>query len=487
MNILEASLWACFIIAPTLIVRFCALHKIPKSAFPALWGVALIRLLVPLSIYIPLPANTPGAPAIGGLDIVHIAANRLMPTQEITPPQAQAFPWLSLVWAVFAVCLLILFLSKHLRFHKIARFAVPSDSAFIDAWLRENAPKWRKVRVRISADIAAPLTYGVFRPVILLPEHVGSNDDDRLVLVLTHEMEHIKRLDVLWKWALLLALCIHWFNPLVWAMYCMANRDLEISCDDKTLQTLGGHSTAAYATALLELAETRAETLPLGNAFSKNAIEERILSMMKRKKVSPIGKAVASLAVVCVALVLLISLASADAKQGAGPSAPAVHDLPAIPADLDEGIKSAILRETSFGTERLMSAGAKDEPGYTADEWEAILSAVAMGLIDWDETIPQDGAPSINLDEGLIVSNMTSLAGIQFYTSGGEVHLSTGDEDYEGEFYLYDANSDASYLQAIAIDTQVSSGVFTGLAPSRVYYIVPSDRGSPALVRITAE
>ncbi|RAZ18687.1 peptidase M56, partial [Klebsiella oxytoca] len=70
-----------------------------------------------------------------------------------------------------------------------------------------------------------PLTYGIIHPVILLPKSTDWTDTERLNYVLEHELAHIRHFDAAAKLALTAAVCVHWFNPLVWLMLSLANRD----------------------------------------------------------------------------------------------------------------------------------------------------------------------------------------------------------------------------------------------------------------------
>ena len=114
-------------------------------------------------------------------------------------------------------------------------------------------------------------------------------NEPQLRYILSHEFIHIKRLDALWKLILVIVLCCHWFNPLVWLLYVLMNRDLEISCDEKVILEFGEDTKTAYAMSLIGMAEHRTGFTPLYSNFSKNATEERILSIMKFRKTSVIS------------------------------------------------------------------------------------------------------------------------------------------------------------------------------------------------------
>lgn len=111
-----------------------------------------------------------------------------------------------------------------------------------------------------AGRISSPLTFGVLRPVILVPKKTDWTDETALRYVLEHEFVHIQRFDVLSKLLLIAAVCVHQFNLLVWVMYVLANRDLELSCDETVLRRFGGDVRAAYARVLIRMEAARGGT-----------------------------------------------------------------------------------------------------------------------------------------------------------------------------------------------------------------------------------
>ena len=148
-----------------------------------------------------------------------------------------------------------------------------------------------------AGRISSPLTFGVLRPVILVPKKTDWTDETALRYVLEHEFVHIQRFDVLSKLLLIAAVCVHWFNPLVWVMYVLANRDLELSCDETVLRRFGGDIRAAYARVLIRMEAARGGFAPLCNHFGKTAIEERITAIMKTKRITIVSLGLAALLV----------------------------------------------------------------------------------------------------------------------------------------------------------------------------------------------
>ena len=175
-------------------------------------------------------------------------------------------PLLTRVWLTVSLLLALLLGLAYARGLRNFRRARPLQSPFIRAWLKQNALR-RPLEVRLCARIDSPMTYGVLRPVILLPESFGKADTQALLCALDHELSHIRHFDAVWKPLIAAAVCLHWFNPLVWAMAILAGRDIELCCDARVLRRGGKEERRAYASALLRMEEARAHVLPLTNAL----------------------------------------------------------------------------------------------------------------------------------------------------------------------------------------------------------------------------
>lgn len=299
LSLLKMNLSATVLILAIVAVRAVTIHRLPKNTFLVLWGVALGRLLIPFSLPLPLNIYTNVRRLDGALlktttipDVLAISE----PTYRIAnlPNMANLVPAetigfsvspLVVIWLMGLLACALYFLVMHLRCSKVYRTSLPLDSDFVRQWLREHRT-WRTVQIRQSDVITAPLTYGIWRPMVLMPKMTDWEDIDCLRYILAHEFVHIKRFDILFKWLLAAALCVHWFNPLVWIMYILANRDLELSCDEIVVRIYGETTKSAYALTLIALEEKRSSLTPLCAGFSKNPMEERIVAIMKLKKPS---------------------------------------------------------------------------------------------------------------------------------------------------------------------------------------------------------
>lgn len=327
MSLLDMSLAGGVFILAVVVIRAVAIDHLPKGTFLCLWAVALGRLLVPyalpsaLSVYSLLERLTPAAePVQTSLvqgPILPIAPMPYVPAA--TPPAvgtkavaSAPIDWPVVAWLAVALACAAVFAVSYYRCRREFRSALPVDNAAAKAWL-EAHPLRRRVRLRVSDRITTPLTYGVVRPVILLPKGTDWTDGEGLSYVLCHELCHIRRFDAVTKLLLAAALCLHWFNPAVWVMYVLANRDLELSCDEAVVRQLGPDRRRAYAAALIRMEERRSALAPLYNHFSKNAMEERIVAIMKIRKTS--------LAALLLAVTLIVGVTVAFATTAKQPAA----------------------------------------------------------------------------------------------------------------------------------------------------------------------
>ena len=362
MDLLTMSISAAVMIAAIVILRALLIDRLPKTTFLILWAVVLLRLLVPVSVpsawsvysllqprqqaiqtvqeestvlpqvepVVSQPSAITTEPVTPAVDSAAGEAEEITATparQESSSPTVQQSipteqqlqaeeektkPAISLpvspaalIWGVGAAALGLYFVVGYWRATREFDMSLPVEHPFCGEWLRrqkEKMPLRRQIRIRQFDRIGTPLTYGVRKPTILLPNQTLEEQPKTLTYILTHEYVHIRRFDCVSKLLLSAALCLHWFNPLVWVMYVLANRDLELSCDEMVLRLLGIENRSAYAMTLLEMEEKRSGFGALYSAFGKNAIEERIGAIMKMKK--------RSLLSVVMAVVLVFTLAA---------------------------------------------------------------------------------------------------------------------------------------------------------------------------------
>ena len=346
MNMALMCLQGSAMIVVVLIVRALFLHRLPKTAFMALWVIVLVRLLVPISI--PAPANvwsmiedglmnagievaatleepvdaaaapsglseaSPSTglrsdPASGGALPSADAAVREDAGAAPSPTGAAAPGWIGVVnfvWIGGCVAVGAFMLAGYLRHARCFAAAAPVTRGEAREWLAAH-PLRRPLQIKETA-VPSPLTVGVFRPVILVPYDFDWNDPARSALVLEHEFVHVARFDNALKVLLALAACTFWFNPLVWAMYACVNRDIELSCDERVARKLNGQGRSSYAHALIDAASRQTSVGPAFSAFGKSAIEERVTALAKVRFHTAKGLA----ATICLAVAMVAAFAT---------------------------------------------------------------------------------------------------------------------------------------------------------------------------------
>ena len=319
MSLVQMTLTGGAFILFIMAVRALALRRLPKGTFLALWEVAALRLLLPFSVPLPLPSGVlaPAGhlPAAGGELTVGGGSALGTPAAGIPAGTAPGAA-LPVIWLAGAALLAAYFTVSCLRAGKRFRCSRPDESPAVRRWLA-GQKLHRPLEVRRSALVSSPLTYGILRPVILLPEGMEVGEA-ALACILTHEYIHVRRFDSAAKPVFAAVLCVHWFNPLVWVMYLLANRDLELSCDERVMDTLGGGERASYALTLIHMEEARSRGFSPYNHFGKLAIEERIEAIMKYKKTTVPALILAAALVVGATTVFAASGKPGSAPDGAG-------------------------------------------------------------------------------------------------------------------------------------------------------------------------
>lgn len=386
MTIIEMSISAGLFILAAIVIRALAIHKLPHKSFLFLWGVALVLLLVPLRIPSPVslfsmmagegqgvfvPVDLPvltgrstgGIGGIGGIG--GFTPTPIAPVQSAAPDVVTSAFWdqlspLLLVWLGGCILFTGFFAATHIRCRSRYQMSLPCEDAHVNGWLGFHSLR-RRVQVRVSDQVSAPLTYGIARPVILLPKGIDWSNSRQMDYILTHEWMHIRRFDVAFKFLLVAAVCLHWFNPLVWVLFVLAGRDIELCCDEAVVRATGIDRKKDYALALINLEERRSRFAPLCTSFSKNGVEERIKGIMKWKKATVFS--------IVLALVLVAGTVTVFATSAMGSG-----EEPASAAGADPGsdVSDSVFRYALPGE-------TGNHSGYSQEDYAALMALKTEG------------------------------------------------------------------------------------------------------------
>lgn len=247
--LMERSVITVFYISLILLVRKYINKHSFRYATVILWGLVMLRLICPYSILWKLPEPA----AMGGY---HEYGRDFIGWLHWKEIQFQAinvvFPRINRF--VIMMGLAIYITEKFFKAIRDLRGSVPiTFDPRVDAYLKQ-IPLQRKVTVLVNDNIRAPITYGIFRPKIILQSRILTNDN-LLKYILLHEMTHIRKWDALWNYIKYIVACISWFNPFVWMMVFYLDEDIEILCDKLVMKEVGetDENKKQYSIAMLEL------------------------------------------------------------------------------------------------------------------------------------------------------------------------------------------------------------------------------------------
>ena len=373
MTILEMSLSATLLLVIISILRVFFKNRIPKQTFLFLWGIVMVRLIIPSSwlshLNIRRVMISPSGTDYESIGMGPELLERLTRQNSITLglPDFLTTTVVLLLWGAGVICMALFFLVPHLRSLRKYKMSLPLKNKIVDEWQKSFRLK-RRIQVRQSEFILSPLTYGILKPVILLPKTLDFENEEELYYILTHEYMHIKRFDIVVKWVSVLTLCLHWFNPLVWLMYSLINRDIELICDDAVVLTLGKKLKSSYAVTLINLEERRSSFTSFAMHFSKSAVEERVESIMKIQSYSKIRLLVSA------SLVGIIMMISSEISIDLAAAAPSIFEEDILKAGLFQVDVLGLNEEGSALITFEMSEGDWNFEMANGDDLEVVAS-----------------------------------------------------------------------------------------------------------------
>lgn len=325
----------------------------------ALWGVVLLRLLVPFSLELDLPSAEGAARTVYGRTELSEA---MLPYDSVSAPYAAGYsrsvlpeddpiqPYLDAGEAAPEYRVELRgegTPEAETRFVFLRPWAEVLSGYLRPVWLLgtfaalallayTNLSFWAKLRrtrrpigvsdcglTAYETDaIASPCLFGLFRPAI----YVRAEDAGRLRHVLAHEDCHFRHLDHIW--ALLRAAClaVYWWDPLVWLAAALSRTDCELACDEAALSRLGEAERIPYGETLITMAarprpgELLRASSPIGSG--KRELKARILAIARRGK----RLAVPAILAVCLCLFCAACAFTGAENTAAGEDAAAVSD-----------------------------------------------------------------------------------------------------------------------------------------------------------------
>ena len=280
-SILEMSYIASLVIIFVLIIRV-VLIKAPKVFSYMLWLVVLVRLLLPFSFESSiaiLPTTTKNIhlenvvitnPEFNTIvNTIDYSVNQISATNPVTAvsnlnSMQSWFFTISCVWVFGLFVIIIIALTSIIKL---------KSTLIGNSLLKDN--------IYLCDNINSAFVYGFFKPKIYLP---SSSLIEEREYIIEHEQYHIKRLDHIVRLFSFIAVCVHWFNPIVWAAYFLSIKDMEMSCDEKIIKSKGIEIRSSYSKSLLKFSAKQNKLVFSSLAFGENATMRRIKNIMNYKK-----------------------------------------------------------------------------------------------------------------------------------------------------------------------------------------------------------
>ena len=322
LKVLEMSVTGSIVILITMLARFL-LRKRSKRFIMILWAVVAFRLLVPFSFessfsfFNFLPLNTQTLTEITEVHDVALPDN-LADTQAVTADHAANTEQQESIRTRTAVNYGDETLSVNLEtsdtlpdIKTILSTVWITGALGITAFcsvqfimLKRQLRNSKHIsgNVYVSDKNSAPFVFGLFIPRIYLPDVLDKHEKEYILL---HERTHIKHGDWITKIIGMIAVAVHWFNPLAWFAYKLFEQDIEMNCDESVVEGMDTDLKQAYTMSIVSFAmQSKAKrylVTPLGFSkanISKTEVTNRVKNIINFKK----GKTATAIAITAVLL-----------------------------------------------------------------------------------------------------------------------------------------------------------------------------------------
>lgn len=393
--------------------RAAVRHLVIASSFAALIALPVMLAAAPsMTIDVPVTPSANPARAVASIsidapiDAPAVATVRSWPAVSVSDA-------LRALWAAGTIVFLIPVVAVLWRLSMIRRTGLPT------AWRREQLAQLARQRgVTKPVDVIeheavpGPMTFGVLRPVIVLPPDAREWDEAELRRALTHELEHIQRGDWLMQILARVVAAAYWFHPMVWMAWRRLCLEAERSCDDAVVIS---EERTDYAAQLVSLAQRMSATpvQPLLGMANRSDLSTRVTAVLddrlRRGRAGfALGAGTVAAAAVIVATVAPVravareaAVVATAAEQSRGSFRPGERRARA----LDQELYEAALAGDLAGVREMVEAGANANAVIEGDGSPLIGAArsgnvqIAQYLLDHganaNQPVPGDGSPLI--------------------------------------------------------------------------------------------
>ena len=395
--------------------RASARHLVVASAFAALIALPVLlaaapamTLDVPVTPSAPAPASVMWPASVG--DPIAIATSASRPASS----SVSIVDVLRAVWLAGTIAFLIPVAAVLWRLSMIRRTGLPT------AWRRDEVAQLARERgVRKPVEVVeheavpGPMTFGVYRPVIVLPPDAREWSDAELRRALMHELEHIQRGDWIMQIVARVVAACYWFHPMVWMAWRRLCLEAERACDDAVVMS---EERTDYAEQLVTLAQRMSATpvQPLLGMANRSDLSTRVTAVLdERLRRGRAGFALAAGTMAAAAVMVLTVApvravakadavtASAEEQRSRAQYRPGERRARALDVELYEAANQG----DYAGVREMVEAGANANAVIDGDG-SPLIGAARSGKIlitqylldhgaDANQPVPGDGSPLI--------------------------------------------------------------------------------------------
>lgn len=300
-------LLTCSAVMSTVILFYMAIARLLAKRFSSkglyyAWLVIILGLIIPFRPHI----DTAGIVSIGeqvetlltGMPVQSIqtwtGSIAAEPISKVvyqpTLLQTQWWHYAAFIWLAGAIVFLVYQGIKHYLFAKMtgrwSESITDDNILMLDQKLKSDMGVSRRINLYLCPCIDTPMLVGVIKPRILLPK-IENIAEDEIEFILRHELMHYMRKDIWYKLLELIAIAIHWFNPVVYLMAKVIDVQCELSCDAEIVKNTNIDTRQKYSKIIIDVIriKSRYKTALSTNFYGgKKDMKNRILSIMNTKK-----------------------------------------------------------------------------------------------------------------------------------------------------------------------------------------------------------
>lgn len=398
--------------------RASARHLIVATAFAALLALPVLVASVPaIAFEVPAPPRPESTARVEGSPS---AASPVAVASPIEPTLTKAWPAVSLgqalrvTWVAGTIVFLLPVVAALWRLSMIRRTGLPV------AWHRAELARLADARgVSLPVElleheaVPGPMTFGISKPVIVLPLDAREWSEAELRCALMHEIEHIQRGDWLMHIVARTVAAFYWFHPLVWSAWRRLCLEAERSCDDAVVMS---EERTEYAEQLVTLAQRMSSTpvQPMLGMANRSDLSTRVTAVLDdRLRRGRAGFTLAAGTVAAAAAVVL-SVAPVRAIEKPAPAVVAQDRLSPVMKDKIQERKTPGLRKSRAldvalfeaaregdveGVKELLGAGANASAKIEGDG-SPLMGAAEAGRVDILRLLLDAGADPNGVVEG---------------------------------------------------------------------------------------